>query len=50
LAKNIQDSNMSAAEKDKARRELLSGMSQKEMKELQEKATNIENLMKGGIK
>ena len=50
LAKNIQDSNMSKAEKDRARIELLSGMSQKEMEELQKKAGNIENLMKGGFK
>ena len=50
LAKNIQDSNMSEDEKKRARIQLLSGMSQKEMKELQEKASNIENLMKGGIK
>ena len=50
LAKNIQDSNMSAQEKDEARKALLSRMTQKEIKELQEKASNIEILMKGGFK
>ena len=50
LAKNIQDSNMSAQEKDEARKALLSRMTQKEIKELQDKASNIEMLMKGGFK
>lgn len=50
LAKNIQDSNMSAKEKEEARKALLSHMTQKEIKELQEKAANIEILMKGGFK
>ena len=41
---------MSAQEKDEARKALLSRMTQKEIKELQEKASNIEMLMKGGFK
>jgi hypothetical protein len=50
LAKNILDSNMSADEKEKARQAILSRMTQKEIKELQEKSNNIEMLMKGGFK
>ena len=47
-AMNILNSNMSAAEKQLAQQKLLKGLTDAQLKELQEKASNIERLQNGG--
>jgi hypothetical protein len=47
-AMNILNSNMSAAEKQLAQQKLLKGLTDAQLKDLQEKASNIERLQNGG--
>lgn len=47
-AMNIERSNMSKAQKDLERQKLLKGLSDKDLKDLREKAANIERLENGG--
>jgi hypothetical protein len=47
-AMNIERSNMPKAQKDLERQKLLKGLSDAQLKDLQEKATNIERLENGG--